>query len=829
MGEVFQARDTRLGRVVAIKVLPEALAHDESRRSRLKREARIISQLNHPHICTLHDYGSEGGIDFLVMEHLEGHSLADRLTRGALPLDQVLRIGIEIAEALHRAHRQHVVHRDLKPGNVMLTRSGVKLLDFGLAKFADGSDASVTTEGTFAGTPRYMAPEQMGGHGSDHRADIFALGCVLYEMRTGKPAVGGAERVTPPELDHVIAKCLEQDPERRWQGAGDIAEELRWIAQTGAGRRVRWKRAGWLAAALLVIAALIASFAMLQSRRAKSPPLRATFTRLTDAAGVEEAPAISPDGTLFVFQSSAAGNADIYLQRVGGGRSVNLTADSAADDGMPAFSPDGQRIAFRSERDGGGIFVMGATGESVRRVSDFGYNPAWSPDGKELAVASQPVEGSPYTLAPTGELWRIELTSGRARKVFHGDGVSPAWSPSGDRIAFCKSHGGDILSIPSAGGRATAVTQGAPRDWAPVWARDGHVYFSSNRGGSINLWRIAVDEATGSPRGEPEPLATPALWSGPLGISSDGKRAVYCARNPQSSIRHVSFDPAREMVIGVAIDVPLGNVFVAMPDLSPDGQWIAFNSLYEQEDVYVIRSDGSGLRKLTDDGFTDTWPRWSPDGNRIAFASSRAGATSRPRLPFQIWTINADGDGLRQLTDLEGGGGPPLWSPDARRLVVRSGSCKGSPCVVDLTGVVPVRPGEAVSPLIVPYPEGYWGYPQDWSPDGRWLVGTAWLRDNQMVHRAWVYSVETGIFDFSAPPLTGAARLKGVACWMSDSKRFLLLDGSRLYVVDRVTSRAREIHSLAAPSDGIALSKDDRTIYFLSSSDQADIWLAQMH
>ena len=262
MGEVFKARDTRLERIVAIKILPEAFARDESRRSRLQREAKIISQLNHPHICTLYDAGSENGIDFLVMEHLEGHSLADRVMKDALPRDQVVRNGIEIAEALDRAHQQHIVHRDLKPSNIMLTKSGVKLLDFGLAKFADGTGGSITADGAIVGTPRYMAPEQIDGHPSDHRADIFALGCVLYEMRIGKSAVGGVDRVKPPALDHVIAKCLERDPDRRWQSAWDIAEELRWIA----GHRNRWKPAALIAMTLLAVAVL-ASFALLQLRR----------------------------------------------------------------------------------------------------------------------------------------------------------------------------------------------------------------------------------------------------------------------------------------------------------------------------------------------------------------------------------------------------------------------------------------------------------------------------------------------------------------------------------------------------------------------------------
>jgi Tol biopolymer transport system component len=821
MGEVFTARDTRLERIVAIKILPAAVADNQIKRTRLQREARVISQLNHPHICMLYDAGSEDGIDFLVMEHLEGHSLAEHLTKGALPLDEVVRIGVEIAEALHGAHRQQVVHRDLKPGNVMLTRSGAKLLDFGLAKFADMTVGSLTADGAVAGTPRYMAPEQMEGRRADHRADIFALGCVLYEMRTGNPAVGGVQPVKPPELDRLISKCLERDPERRCQSAWDVAEELRWIGQASQRTRRVWSFRN--AIAVLAVAAIAASLMTLRSRPQQRPH-GAIFSRLTNAAGVEAAPAISPDGTLVAYESSVAGNADIYLQRIGGRKPVNLTLDSKSDDSMPAFSHDGQRIAFRSERDGGGIFVMGATGESARRVSDFGFNPAWSPDGEELAVSSQPVAGGPYVPTPTGEIWRIEVASGRRQQVVKGDAVGPTWSPHGTRLAFCRSYRGDILSVPSTGGDPVVVTQGPPRDWSPVWSADGYIYFASDRGGSVNLWRVAVDEMTGMARGEPEAVTTPALWAGPLGISGDGKKIVYCARSPQSALQRNTFDPVQERVVGDAVQMPLGNLFIAMPDVSPDGLWIAFCTLYEQEDIYIVRSDGTDLRKLTDDHFVDTWPRWSPDGKRIAFASNRVGVGHRTDAPFQIWAVNADGSGLQQLTALDGSaGGPPVWSPDGRGVIVRGNKnvCASLKCFVDVTGVLPATKAGNIPVRLLE--NGYFGPAEAWSRDGKWLVGTAWPAGKVTDRRVFVASVENGLYHLLPRPLNGTSR------WMSDSRRLLLLDERKLYVVDRNTSTAREIRSFGFEAAGIALSKDDRTIYVLRASDEADIWLAELH
>src|SRR3989304_3130079 len=264
MGEVYKAKDTRLDRTVAIKVLPSHLADNARLRERFEREARAVSSLNHPHICTLYDIGSQDGVDFLVLEYLEGEPRGDRVKKGALPLEQALRTGIEIADALDKAHRQGVVHRDLKPGNIMLTKSGAKLLDFGLAKLAGAEGGSVesalptqqkslTAEGSILGTLQYMAPEQLEGKEADSRTDLFAFGAVVYEMLTGKRAFEGKSQasligailkddpqpmselqpMTPPVLDRVIKKCLAKEPDRRWQSAGDLHDERKWIAGGG--------------------------------------------------------------------------------------------------------------------------------------------------------------------------------------------------------------------------------------------------------------------------------------------------------------------------------------------------------------------------------------------------------------------------------------------------------------------------------------------------------------------------------------------------------------------------------------------------------------------
>jgi len=847
MGEVYRGRDTRLDRTVAIKILPAAFAQDAKFRIRFEREAKVISSLNHPHICALYDVGP----DYLVMEHCEGETLAKRIEEGALSTKQVLEFGIQIADALDKAHRQGIIHRDLKPSNIMLTKAGVKLLDFGLAKqhqesTPEGSTiARVTEEGYILGTVQYMAPELFQGREADARSDIFALGLVLYEMVTGRPAFAGTSKAsliaailehepeplkatTPPALDSLIRACLEKDPDERIQTAHDVKLQLRSVSEVAIYkpglRATRLRRRLAYLAVLVAIAGIIGYVGLRQFRRVEKGPPRATFTRLTDQAGIEAAPAISPDGKSVLYVSFASGNADIYLQRIGGHNALNLTPNSPSNDRSPVFSPDGQQIAFRSERDGGGILVMGATGESVRRVSDFGFNPSWSPDGKELAVSTQPIWGDPFVIAPIGELWRIEIATGRKRCIYRGaatpssaeDAEQPTWSPHGNRIAFCRGRRGDILTIPSDGSQAVYVTHDQFVDWNPVWSADGkYLYFSSDRGGSMNLWRIAVDEVSGKPLGEPEPLTTPALWSGPLSISGDGKRVAYCARDRRSNLLRVSFDPTREIVTGHVIEVTHGNLFVAFPSVSPDGEWIAFSSQFQQQDLYVVRRDGNELHKLTDDPFVDEGPRWTPDGTRIAFGSKRS---DNYQMPFQIWAIKPDGSGLQQLTDIGAGG--VVWSPDGRRIAVKATKvCESGACFVDLTGPLPVKSVEPV-PL---FQKGFQVSFVQWSPDAKWLVGIAWRRDKVTDFRGVVYSPEKREYATLPEPLVGLW-----ATWMSDSRRLLEIQDNKLYLFDRATWRVREIYSFGFDVSAITITKDDRTIYFLRTSDEADIWLAEL-
>jgi serine/threonine-protein kinase len=739
MGEVYRARDTRLERTVAVKVLPPHMSASPEVRQRFEREAKTISQLSHPHICALYDVGREGETEYLVMELLEGETLLDRLAKGPLPLEQTLRYGIEIADALDKAHRQGIVHRDLKPGNVMITKSGVKLLDFGLAKAMTPStqqssltalptQQGLTQEGTILGTFQYMAPEQLEGRDADARTDIFAFGAVLYEMATGKkafsassqaslitaimsadpPAISSMQPMSPSALDRVVKTCLAKDPEDRWQSASDLKRELRWIgdgASSTAGA-VRTRRSWREAAAWALAAAALVAVAFLLSRRGlvgagtsgdsplqlslDLPPGEKLAIASSYSSGVIR---LAPDGRRMVYVVRKGAATELRLRSLDTGDTTTIPGTIGAWD--PFFSPDSRWIGFSSA---GVLRKVALQGGAPFDVADKSWprGAAWGEDGKIY-----------FTPGLYGGISRVSQDGGSVQPVTELDKADgekshrwPMLLPGGKALVYAALTGRSwneaqvVLKRLDTGERRVLIHGGT----SPLYAPTGHLVYA--REGS--LYAVRFDLARLEVTGQPAEVARD--------IYVELSGAAGAAFTPSGLLVYVPSSSVQSRRLLTRVDrsgtgAPLSDrrETYGDPAISPDGNRIA---LQFDATIWIFDVARKTFTQLTS-GARANRPAWTPDGKSILYAFEKSG-------PWNVFSRPADGSGAEQQ----------LWpsphmqvaldvAPDGKSLLIQD----GEPFVLRVATLPPTKGAE-------PRALSGGGRPVDghFSPDGRWIA-----------------------------------------------------------------------------------------------------------
>ena len=751
MGEVYRARDTRLDRTVAVKVLPHHLSSSAESRQRFEREAKTISQLSHPHICALYDVGREGEAEFLVMEYLEGETLSDRLLKGPLEFDQVVRFGIEIADALDKAHRQGIVHRDLKPGNVMITKSGVKLLDFGLAKAVlpevsrgtslTAMPTALTQEGTILGTFQYMAPEQLEGKDTDGRTDIFAFGCVLYEMATGQKAFSGKSQaslisaimasepkpvstiapMTPPSFDRVVRTCLSKDPDDRWQSAADVGKELKWAAegsQAEVGPRGLEPRRSWLARATFATAALAAvllGILVLRQQRESPRLFESSILPPNDVRFffANSPMALSPDGRQMAFVAqSADGTRRLWIRSFEASGALPLAGTEGAS--RPFWSPDSRFLGFFAE---GKLKKVAASGGPPQTLCDApsGRGGTWNRDGLILFCPSN--SGAIHRVAATGgapsPVTRLDEKVGEfghTSPFFLPDGRHFLYSTYGARTGRAETASAVYVGSLDSSGRTLLLHARSNVAFAPLSAG------SSN--GHLLYWQEGALEARPFDAkrlrltGEAFPVAERLRFFGATGtaifsVSQNGVLAYQSS--PHGEVSQLTwFDRSGKRLEAIGEEADYSH-----PRLSHDGRRIAvaISDSAHYVDIWVYDLSRRVPTRLTFGPAVNIFPIWSPDDDQIVFASNRRGF-------HDLYQRAASGTGQDRLlfSAARSMKFPMDWSREAGALAFQNNdtSVNNSPDI----WVLSVAEGKARPFVSSPFRE----MSPQFSPDGRWMA-----------------------------------------------------------------------------------------------------------
>jgi serine/threonine protein kinase len=821
MGEVYRARDTRLGRDVAIKVLPAHLSSNPDLKQRMEREARAISSLNHPHICTLHDVGSQDGVDFLVMECLEGETLADRLHRGALPLDEALKIATQIADALDKAHARGIVHRDLKPANIMLTKNGPKLMDFGLAKPApglssgsgagpltpstptvsvaalSGSASPLTQKGTVVGTFQYMAPEVLRGAEADARSDVFSFGCVIFEMVTGRRAFEGKSQFSvlgaildrepehisavrpssPPRLDETVGRCLAKNPDQRYGCMHDVRIQLEALAETGLqpGNAAPPKPVQpasalpWLVAVVAALAALgVGAAYLFQSPKSAAvvrssilPPAGTSFVTMLPASGP---PVLSPDGTRLAFTArDEKSKVMLYVRAL-----TSLTAQSlpgTEDATYPFWSSDSREIGFFIP---GKLKRINSGGGPPQNVCDAvsGRGGAWSQDGTIV-----------FTPSATAPLYRVPAAGGTPEPASKFDPARsdnshrwPSFLPDGKHFLFwARSSRGIVeneLFVGELGSlQAKALTKS---EWTALYA-SGHLLFMRDQSLMAQPFDLRRIELSGEPVPIAEHIAVNGATARPLFSSSQTGTLVYQSGETSGGWNLLWFDRDGKQTGAIAqVDRYL------FPTLSPDGNRLAvmiFSGAQGIGDVWIFDLARGASTRLTFGGASHTNPVWTPDGRDIIYASTAKG-------PPHIYAKAADGSGPERivLDSADTVELPQSFSPDGRFLVYGRHMTKTE--AGSHLWVLPLSGDGKPFPIVQ---DAFDENSPAVSPDGKWMV----YQSNESGRREiYITAFPAGGAKWQVSTNGGTS-----AKWRRDGKELFFLDPTdKIVAVDVNTS-----------------------------------------